>query len=181
MLPLRWERIDIVALTPRVEKTKTGGMSPGWMFPLRDRIEAILRDQRQELQRSASRSLLTPVKRTPTVDRTPSGRPVWGGHVRWRLALRPMRRAGGRAPSAEERRQPRALYTPGSGRGVGVRTAEPHPRARCEPCARKVARAFRSFPRPAIGSAELHRLCAARPGRPQATQDRNIVTHVSGL
>ena len=28
---------------------------------------------------------------------------------------------------------------------------------------------------------KLHRLRAARPGRPQATQDRNIVTHVSGL
>ena len=32
-----------------------------------------------------------------------------------------------------------------------------------------------------VGTKKLHRLRAARPGRTQATQDRNIVTHVSGL
>ena len=30
-------------------------------------------------------------------------------------------------------------------------------------------------------SKKLHRFRAARPGRTEATQDRNIVTHVSGL
>ena len=65
--------------------------------------------------------------RTGTVCRAAGGQPVRsmrGDHVRRRRALRPMRRPGGRAPSAKERRQPQTLRrATGAGALHRLRTA----------------------------------------------------------